>query len=180
MRDFETSGRSVVVARNGMAATSHPLSTLAAVNVLQAGGNALDAAVTACAVQCVVEPGSTGIGGDCFALLAPRGGTDVIAFNGSGRAPAAATTSWYADRGIGRIERQTPHSVTVPGAVEGWSRLLADHGTISLADALRPAIGYARDGYPVAPRAHRDWAAQAALLSRDANAARIFLTDGKP
>src|SRR4051794_33299017 len=105
MRDFENSGRSLVVARHGMAATSHPLSTLAAVNVLQSGGNAVDAALAACAVQCVVEPGSTGIGGDCFALIAPRGGSKLIAYNGSGRAPAAATTSWYAERGIAKIER---------------------------------------------------------------------------
>jgi gamma-glutamyltranspeptidase/glutathione hydrolase len=139
----------------------------------------MDAAVTACAVQCVVEPGSTGIGGDCFALLAPGGGAKVLAFNGSGRAPAAATTDWYREQGIARIERQTPHSVTVPGSVEAWSRLLADHGTLPLAEALKPAIGLARDGYPIAPRAHRDWAAQAALLGRDPNAGRIFLQDGK-
>jgi gamma-glutamyltranspeptidase/glutathione hydrolase len=179
MRDFENAGRSLVVAQNGMAATSHPLSTLAAINVLQAGGNALDAAIAACAVQCVVEPESTGIGGDCFALLARRGRPDLVAFNGSGRAPAAATTDWYAAQGISRIERQSPHAVTVPGAVEAWSRLLADHGTMNLSELLRPAIAFARDGYPISPRVCRDFTAQAALIAHDANAARIFLPGGK-
>src|SRR5947209_11655486 len=178
MRDFETSGRSLVVSRHGMAATSHPLSTLAAIDVLRQGGNALDAAVAACAVQCVVEPESTGIGGDCFALLAPRGGSKLIAYNGSGRAPAAATTAWYAEQGIAKIERQSAHAVTVPGAVEAWSRLLADHGTMSLGEVLQPAVALARDGYPIAPRVNRDWTAQAALLRKDANAAGIFLPDG--
>jgi gamma-glutamyltranspeptidase/glutathione hydrolase len=178
MRDFENSGRSVVVARHGMAATSHPLSTLAAVNILQSGGNALDAAVAGCAVQGVVEPESTGIGGDCFALIALRGGSKLIAYNGSGRAPAAATTSWYAERGIAKIERCSPHAVTVPGAVEAWSRLLADHGTMGLRELLKPAIELARDGYPIAPRVHRDWTAQAALLRKDENAAGIFLPGG--
>ena len=179
MRDFENSGRSLVVARHGMAATSHPVSTLAAINVLQSGGNAVDAAVAACAVQGVVEPESTGIGGDCFALIAPRGASELIAYNGSGRAPAAATTSWYAERGIAKIERCSPHAVTVPGAVEAWSRLLADHGTMPLGELLQPAIELARDGYAIAPRVHRDWNAQAALLRKDANAAGIFLPGGK-
>jgi gamma-glutamyltranspeptidase/glutathione hydrolase len=178
MRDFENGRRSVVVAQNGMAATSHPLSTLTAVNVLQSGGNAVDAAVAACAVQCVVEPASTGIGGDCFALLAPRGSSTVVAFNGSGRAPAAATAAWYAERGIAKIERQSPHAVTVPGAVEAWSRLLSDHGTLTLKELLKPAIEFARDGYPISPRVCRDFTAQAALLAKDANAASIFLPNG--
>src|SRR6185503_1227948 len=81
VRDLHKPGRSVVMSRQGMAATSHPLATLTAVNVLQDGGNAMDAAVAAAAVQCVVEPGSTGIGGDCFALYAPRGEDRIVAFN---------------------------------------------------------------------------------------------------
>jgi gamma-glutamyltranspeptidase/glutathione hydrolase len=162
-----------------MAATSHPLSTLTAVRVLQAGGNAMDAAVAACAVQCVVEPGSTGIGGDCFTLYAPGGrAADLVAYNGSGTAPAAATAAWYRERGVTAIERTSPHAVTVPGAVEAWSRLLEDHGTLSLSDALRPAIRLARDGYPIAPRVHHDWTAQAAILAGDPNARRIFLPGG--
>jgi gamma-glutamyltranspeptidase/glutathione hydrolase len=92
MRNFELPGRSLAVARKGMAATSHVAATLAAVDALRDGGNAIDAAVTACAVQCVVEAGSTGIGGDCFALLSRRGSADAIAYNGSGRTPMAATS----------------------------------------------------------------------------------------
>lgn len=180
MRDFENGGRSLVVARHGMAATSHPASTLAALDILRAGGNALDAAVAACAVQCVVEPGSTGIGGDCFALIAPKGGAEIIAYNGSGAAPARATPEWFAENGIRALERQTPHTVTVPGAVEAWERLLAAHGTMGLGEVLRAAITHARDGYAVAPRALRDWIAQRDLLARNPAAAAVFLPGGEP
>ena len=162
-----------------MAATSHPLATLAAVEMLRAGGNAMDAAIAAVAVQCVVEPQSTGIGGDCFALYAPAGTGEVVAFNGSGRAPAAATAEWYAEQGIEKIERTTPHAVTVPGAVDAWARLIADHGRKSLAEALQPAIAHARDGYPVHSRVHFDWQMNLEILEGDPNAARIFLADGE-
>ena len=139
MRDFHLPGRSPVHAKNGMAATSHPLSTLAALDVLKAGGNAMDAAMCACAVQCVVEPQSTGIGGDCFALIAPGGTDKIVAYNGSGRAPAAATPEWYASQGITEIDSGTPHAVSVPGTIEAWTRLAADHGTWDLGRILEPA-----------------------------------------
>ncbi|MBL6959285.1 MAG: gamma-glutamyltransferase, partial [Rhodospirillales bacterium] len=128
MRNLEQPGRSTVQARNGMAATSHPLSTMTAIRVLMDGGNALDAAIAAVAVQCVVEPQSTGIGGDCFCMYAPGGReSDIVAYNGSGRAPGKATIGWYQDQGITEIERQTPHAVTIPGAIDAWTQLLADH-----------------------------------------------------
>ena len=94
MRNLELPGRSPVYATHGMACTSHPLSSQAAVEVLKSGGNALDAAIAACAVQCVVEPESTGIGGDCFCLYWPAGAEKPVAFNGSGRAPREATAAW--------------------------------------------------------------------------------------
>lgn len=123
MRDLEKPGRSLVMARNGMAATSHPLATLTAVEVLRDGGNAMDAAVAACAVQGVVEPGSTGIGGDCFALVSPDGSDRIVAFNGAGRSPEAASAHWFASQGVQEIPRQSAHAVTVPGAVDAWREL---------------------------------------------------------
>ena len=165
----------MAVGKNGMAATSHSTATMTAVEILQSGGNAMDAAVAACAVQSVVEAGSTGIGGDCFALFCSRGSEEVIAYNGSGRAPSAATAEWYARRGIETIERHSPHAVTVPGAVEAWARLIGDHGRLPLAKLLAPAIGLASDGYAIAPRVAHDIAKQRDLLELDPTAKRLFL-----
>jgi len=162
-----------------MAATSHATATLAAVEALRDGGNAVDAAVTACAVQCVVEAGSTGIGGDCFALLSRRGSTEVVAYNGSGRTPTAATAEWFERHGVESVERRSPHAVTIPGAVEAWARLIRDHGRRPLAAALEPAIELARDGYAISPRVAHDLAEERDLLRRDPTASRIFLSDGE-
>lgn len=181
MRNLELPGRSPVLSTNGMAATSHPLATQAALGVLKDGGNALDAAVAACAVQCVVEPESTGIGGDCFCLYSKGGSTDIIAYNGSGRAPGAATAQWYADNGISELEQHSPHAVTVPGAIDAWDSLVRDHGTIALGELLKPAVDFARNGYPVSSRVSVDFASQVALLKKDECAARVFLhEDGTP
>ena len=179
MRNLELPGRSPVHATQAMASTSNPLSTLAAIDALKSGGNALDAAIAACAVQCVVEPESTSIGGDCFCLYAPGGTDRIIAFNGSGRAPKAATAEWFRQQGITEIERQSPHSVTVPSAVDGWDRLLSEHGTKGLGDLLQPAIRYAREGYPIHSRVSVDFALQADILAADENLSRVFLKDGK-
>jgi len=178
MRDLYWPGRSTVHARNGMAATSHPLSTSTAISILQAGGNAMDAAVAAVAVQCVVEPQSTAIGGDCFCLYAPNGG-DVIGFNGSGTAPAAATAQWYQDQGIEQITQLSPHAVTIPGAIDAWATLINDHGTMSLGDLLQPAIGYAHDGAPVNHRCQWDWELCIDLIKGDPTTASQYLIDGK-
>ena len=179
MRDLELPGRSPAHAMHAMAATSHTLSTQTAIDILRAGGNALDAAIAACAVQCVVEPESTGIGGDCFALWAPAGATQPVAFNGSGKAPSGATCDYYAAQGMSELPRQTPHSCVVPGAADAWCRLNADHGRLAMKDILAPAIAYARDGYPVSSRVSADWASAAPLLRNEPTMARIFLTDGE-
>ena len=180
MRNLELPGRSPVYSTRGMAATSHPLATITAVNILQAGGNAIDAAVAACATQCVVEPESTGVGGDCFCLIAPKGGTEIIGYNGSGAAPAAATQEWFVRAGITELERNTPHAVTIPGAIEAWARLVADHGRLSLGDILEPAIRLANEGYPISSRVSVDFEAESWILAKDPTATRIFLPGGKP
>ncbi|MHC4221203.1 MAG: gamma-glutamyltransferase, partial [Planctomycetota bacterium] len=179
MRNLQLPGRSTIHSMNGMAATSHPLATITAITILQAGGNAIDAAIAACAAQCVVEPQSTGIGGDCFALYAPAGKGNIIALNGSGRAPAAATPEWYARQGISNIDRQSPHAVTVPGAIDAWSKLIADHGTMSLGDILQPAIDFARQGFPISHRVSDDWLLNESHLSADPTTRNIYLKDGK-
>src|SRR5208283_4860977 len=157
MRDFHLPGRSPVYASHGMAATSMPAATLTALDVLRAGGNAMDAAAAACAVLCVIEPQSTGIGGDCFCLYAPAGTGKVHALNGSGRAPAAATIDWYEGHRIRALENTSAHSVTVPGAVSAWETLLRVHGRKGLDELLQPAIRCAAEGWPVHPRVALDW-----------------------
>ena len=116
MRDFHLPGRSPVYATHGMAATSMPAATLTALDVLRAGGNALDAAVAAFAVLCVIEPQSTGIGGDCFASMRRPVPARSLRLNGSGRAPAAATST-YEQHGHHRAGEHVCHAVTVPGAI---------------------------------------------------------------
>lgn len=177
MRDFNLPGRSLAVGIHGMAATSHPSATLTAIDVLRAGGNAMDAAIAACAVQGVVEAGSTGIGGDCFVQYSRCGSSDIVAYNGSGRTPAAATAAWYKANGVASIERHSPHAVTVPGAVEAWARLSAEHGRLGLKALLQPAIALAREGYAIAPRVAYDIGNQLDLLVRDETARKTFLVD---
>ena len=176
MRDFQFPGRSPAFAATGMAATSMPAATLTALDVLRAGGNALDAAIAAVAVLGVIEPQSTGIGGDCFCLYAPAGTGRVLALNGSGRAPAAATIDVFEQAGITALAPTSPHAVTIPGAVGAWEALLAAHGTRGLDELLRPAIGFAEHGHPVHPRVAADWADAAAKLRL--TGADAFLPNG--
>ena len=178
MRDFNIPGRSLAVAQHGMAATSHPLATLTAIEVLKAGGNAMDAAIAAVALQGVVEPAMTGIGGDCFCLYAKGGGVPM-ALNGSGRAPAAATSDWFAERGISP-EPTSPHAVTVPGSVDAWVRLNQDHGSKPLEELLRPAIRAAEEGNRVTPRVAADALTNRARVEVDPDARAVFLPGGAP
>ena len=180
MRDFELPGRSPVYAANGMVATTNPAAALTAVETLRAGGNAVDAAIAGAAVLSVTEPYNIGIGGDVFALYAPAAKDEVIAYNGSGYAPLLATPRWYADHGITAIPAASPHAVTIPGAVDAWVRLNADHGTRSLEELLQPAVTLAEDGYPVFDVVSYYWRHARAHLERDPAAARILLPGGNP
>lgn len=175
MRDFQIPGRSTVHSTKGMAATSHPLASYTAIEILKDGGNAVDAAIAACAVLGVVEPQSTGIGGDCFALYAPRGVVPPIAINGSGRAPQRISVEKLLQLGVNEIGLMSPHSVTVPGAIDAWSQLLDDYGTKGFSELLLPAITYAEEGYVVSPRVAKDWLSNEEKLSKCQNASRIFL-----
>ena len=170
-RDFHLSGRSPVIACEGMAATSHPLASLAAIDTLRAGGNAADAAVAAVAVLCVVEPQMTGIGGDCFAMIADPG-QPVWGYNGCGRAGAAASTEALLAQGMRAIAGDSIHAVTVPGAVDAWAAILKAHGRFGLDRALAPAIRLAEEGFPVAARVAWDWGQVVAKLQADRGAAR--------
>src|SRR5947208_6363390 len=178
MRDFSIVGRSAAVAEHGMVATSAPMATLAGLDVLRAGGNAMDAAIAAVAMQSVVEPQSTGIGGDCFVLYSKKGAPPV-ALNGAGRAPKAATVEWYAERQINRISTQTAHAVTIPGAVDAWCTLNKEYGAKPLAELLEPAARAADDGYRVTPRVAWDWDRNQWKL-QDPHTAKVMLPGGKP
>ena len=177
-RDFQRPGRSPVLASEGMAATSHPLATAVAIDILKAGGTAADAAVAAVATLGVVEPGMTGIGGDCFCLIS-KPGQPVWCYNGSGRAGASASTEALLAQGMRAIDMFNVHAVTVPGAVDAWEAVLKAHGRFGLDHALAPAIHYAENGFPVAPRVGSDWAAWVHKLARHAGATRYYLRDGK-
>jgi len=180
MRNFHLAGRSTVHAQNGMVATSHPLAALAGVEVLRAGGTAADAAVAAAALLGVIEPQSTGIGGDCFALVQPRGEGKITAYNGSGRAPAAADASWYLERNIHAVPLTSAHAVSIPGAIDAWETILRDHGKFGLDTLLQPAIKAAEEGYVVPPRIAFDWKVHFDKLKNGINTERHLLPHGKP
>ena len=178
-RDFHLPGRSPVYAREGMAATSHPLATSAAIETLKAGGTAADAAIAAVATLCVVEPAMTGIGGDCFCLVA-KPDAPVWGYNGSGRAGAAASAETLRAKGVRhKIEATSPHAIPVPGAIEAWETILQAHGRFGLDRALAPAIRYAEDGFPVAPRVAHDWAIYAEKLAPHNGSQKYYLVNGR-
>lgn len=171
--------RSVVFARNGLIATSQPLASAAGLRVLQSGGNAIDAAVTAAAVLAVVEPTMNGPGGDLFAIVYSAKDRRLHGLNASGRAPAAATPEALATRGLDAVPYRGELSVSVPGVVDGWAALLERFGTIPFREALQPAISYARDGFGVSEIIAWQWADSAPALARDALAAEVFLPGGR-
>ncbi len=176
--DFN-SRRSMISARRGMVGASNPLAAQAGLNILRAGGNAADAAVATSAMMNVMDPGSCGVGGDCFALYFDAETRQVSALNGSGRAPGALTLETVRDLGWRKMNPRHAHSVTVPGAARGWHDLLGRHGTMTLAEVLGDAIHYAAEGYPTAPVAGYRWERSAAFLNSAANAEE-YLPNGAP
>ena len=178
MRSFQFPGRSVAYGAHGMAATSSPLATISALDVLRNGGNSIDAAVTASAVLCITEPHMTGIGGDCFALIGKNDGT-IEGINGSGRASAKADAEWLKASCLTAIDPKSVHAVTVPGAIDAWSALLARHGTMDLKEALKPAIRLAEEGVPTTPRVAADWAQDETDLARDEGARLHYFKNGR-
>ena len=149
--------RSEVLARNGMAATSQPLATQAAVDVLKKGGTAVDGAIAANAVLGLVEPVSCGIGGDLFALVWDAGTRSLSGLNGSGRSPHSLTLGELKRRGLSRLPSRGPLSVSVPGCVDGWYALHGRYGRLPMEELLAPAVEYARQGFPVSEVIARDW-----------------------
>ena len=163
MRDFQFPGRSPVLATDGMCATSHPLAARVALETLGRGGNAVDAAIAGAVLLGVCEPHMTGLGGDCFVLLKPAGSEDVLALNGSGRAPTALTSEAFRASGATIVPVDSAHAVTVPGAVDAFCALSDRHGKLGLADCLGPVIPYFEAGVPVAPRVAFDWSRAAGI-----------------
>ena len=177
-RPLSAAGRSVVYAPHGIVATSQPLASSAGLAVLQSGGNAVDAAVTAAAVLSVTEPMMTGIGGDMFATVWIAKEHRLVAINASGRAGALMTREALLGRGRKQMLSRGAETVTVPGALAGWDELLKKYGTITLAQALAPAIRYAEEGYPVTPVISRDWKDAESVLTRDSSAQATFMPGG--
>ncbi len=174
MRDFQLPGRSAVFAANGICATSHPHAARIAIETLQRGGNAVDAAIAGSVALGICEPQMTGIGGDCFALIKPAGTEEIVALNGSGRAPKGLDAANLRADEFEAMPIDSAHAVTVPGAIDAFCTLAEHYGLIGIDSILAPAIDAAENGVPVAPRVARDWAATIDTLQ---GAARLFFLD---
>jgi gamma-glutamyltranspeptidase / glutathione hydrolase len=169
-----------VFAKNGMVVSSQPLATLAGVRVLMDGGNAIDAAVGTAAVLGVVEPSSLGIGGDVFALFYSAKDKTLKGLDASGRLPYEANLDFCRKSGFKQMPQRGIHSVTVPGAVHGWSTLLNAYGTMPLGKVLQAAIRYCDEGFPVAELAAEAWRESEALLKADEGGSANYLPNGHP
>jgi gamma-glutamyltranspeptidase/glutathione hydrolase len=173
------SRRSSIVARRGLVATSQPLAAQAGLTILRAGGNAVDAAIATVATLCVVEPCSTGIGGDAFALIWSARDGRLFGVNASGPAPATISAEMLRRQGHTSFPTHGGLSVTVPGSVRGWQLALERFGTRGLDILLAQPIDYARNGYPVSPHIAAAWERSAALLGRLPDSRRVWLPGGR-
>src|SRR6185369_17267416 len=171
--------RSPVLAVNGLVATSQPLASVAALRVLQDGGNAVDAAITAGAVLNVVEPNSTGIGADMFALVYMQQDGRPVGLNGSGWAGSKASVDYFKSKKLNEIPLSGMQSVTVPGAVAGWYKLHKKYGKLPMSRILAPAIEYADKGFPVSDIIAGQWHRAEERLRATPEAAGNLLSDGR-
>ena len=178
MRQLSFPGRSNVLAQNGMAATSNPLSSMEALKILQKGGNAIDAAIAASAVQSVVCPSATGLGGDCFAIIALNG-KNPVSVNGSGIAPKKANLEFFNKNKINKIGLTSAHSVTIPGAVHAWCSMHDKYGCLDLEEVLEGAENYARNGFPIHEVEAKSWKEKEGLLLKNEVSKKIFLKNNK-
>ena len=181
-RSYFQSRRSAVVARNGAVATSQPLAAQAGLRILLDGGNAVDAAVGMAAALNVVEPMSTGIGGDMFALIWMSSDRRVVALNGSGRAAAAANVDHVRRAGFDAIPNEgdgAAMAVSVPGTVHGWETAVDAYGSMNLGDVLAPAIEYALGGYPVSEVIAEGWQGSEAKLRHRPSGAEMLPMNGR-
>ena len=172
-------GRSKIATKYGIVAASQPLAARAGVQVLERGGNAVDAAIAANAVMGLVEPHMNGIGGDLFAIVYEAKTGALHGLNAGGWAPERLTPALLKSRGMTEMPADGIHTVTVPGAVAGWEALRARFGTLPLADLLAPAIFYADEGFPVSDVIAGTWAAFTEKLAAEPNAAQTYLPDGR-
>jgi gamma-glutamyltranspeptidase/glutathione hydrolase len=178
-RDGFAPRRSVVMARDGMVASSQPLAVEAGVSILKKGGNAIDAAIATSLTLGVVEPVSTGIGGDAFLLYQHAADGRIYGVNGSGRCPRGLTLEELQRRDIPGIPQTGLASVTVPGAIDAFVKVQERHGKLTFAEVLEPAIHYALEGFPVSEIIAKQWQAAVPLLSRYPSSARTYLIDGR-
>ena len=178
MRNIHISGRSNVLGTNGMAATSQPLSSLEAISILKKGGNAIDAAIAASAVQSVIEPGSTGVGGDCFALISLNG-KKPVSVNGSGITPKKTSIEYFEEKNITEIGLLSPHSVTIPGAVHAWHSMHQKYGKLDFEELFITAENYSRNGYPVHEVAAESWSNNIDKIIKNETTKKIFSKNGK-
>jgi gamma-glutamyltranspeptidase len=177
--EFPT-GRPVTLAPRGMVTSPHSLASAAGLDMLRAGGSAVDAAVAASAVLAVVYPHMTGLGGDAFWLIHDGRSGEIRHLNGGGRAAAAADLAWFAGRGIDEIPVRgvVPATLTVPGAVASWIEAQRSYGRLALRRLLEPAIAYAQEGFPVTARFARFIEMMGTELAADRDLAALFLSDG--
>lgn len=171
--------RSEVIAQNGMAATSHPLATQVAIDILKAGGTAVDAAIAANAILGLMEPTGSGIGGDLFAIVWDAKSQKLYGLNASGRSPKSLTLDYFKKNGITQIPSFGPLPVTVPGAVDGWFELHKKFGKLPMSDILRPAINYAREGFPVTELIAYYLNRSARVLGKYPNFNQTYMPNGK-